>query len=339
MSTTETEPMEILELMVEARGEVISSNVTEYRSVIREWLANVNRSPETDDEFGQATLDVKRLKEVEDAVKAAKEKALSDTEDLKALLDELDSTDEEVRQARLDLEKIIKSKTEEVKGAIIEEGLARFESEGFPAGRRAFSRAVADALKGKRTLDSMRKAVDTQVTIHLACLRKSREAIESFIRAHGPDMVRDQDDLELKPFETVEVEIKRRFDLARAEAARKAAAEEAKKAQAEADILRKNAEQAKQPAGPLPFDLPEPPKVGSIPVGRKAQEPPAQPAGPSESEEWGLWLESCRTTFLELKAKRESLTHARNQECAQAFADALNGAWKSMRAQWTGGAQ
>lgn len=55
----------IIPLTIETRGEIVTNNLAEFRELVREALGNINRDLTTDEEFGQAELDVKALKAAE----------------------------------------------------------------------------------------------------------------------------------------------------------------------------------------------------------------------------------------------------------------------------------
>lgn len=315
---------EVIPLVVEARGEVISSNVGEFRELVREALGNINRNPETDEEFGQAEMDVKALKSAEERISTAKEKALSDAETLYALLKELDETSEEIRISRLELERQINSRKEEIKAAIIEEALGKFDLPIEVA--RNFKAEVTAAIKGKRTIDSIRKTAEIFVLTRNALITKSREKIQSYIRAHGDATVPDAEDLELKAPDAVEIELKRRFQAAKAAEEKARIEEELRKEKAKNDELRG-------------------PKIGSIPTTGCQPAPAPQPAPPakapeltlsnevSEEEELSAFKRTALESFAPLKAAKGLLQHPANIERANAFAAAVNAAWKQLKGE------
>jgi hypothetical protein len=313
---------ELIPLTIETRGEVIASNVDEFREMIRAGLTNINRVLKTDEEFGQAELDVKALKGAEDLVKSAKEKALADAEQLNALFRALDETGEEIRSPRLELEKLIAARKEEVKAELITEYMGKLDCAArlrFPT----FGRSVGDAVKGKRTLDSMRKALEVTVKTHNAMIEKSRTAIASFVRAHGSEIVMDREDLEVKSLDIVEAELRRRFEAKRAAEEQKRLQEEAAKAKAEIAAMKQEAAAPDRPAAPanvVPMVPPKPPKIGGIPTGSKA------PAVTADAE-WETFAKKVMEAFVPLRAAREGLTIQANKDRAEAFAQAVGAAW------------
>ena len=309
---------ELIPLSIETRGEVIASNVDEFRTLVRGALANINRDLTTDEHFGQAELDVKALKGAEDAVKAAKEKALADAEQLNALFRALDDTAEDIRAPRLELEKLIAKRKEEVKNELITDAIARLDcAPRLRAG--TFGRSLTEAIKGKRTLDGMRKALDVMVTTHNAMIGKCRIAIDTFTWEHGKELVMDAEDLEVRGLDNVQGELRRRLELTRAEEERKRLAAEAEKAKAEvAQMKRDTAEASKPPMQPIGTAIPR-----ATPVMQ----------APTEIEvvaEWALFKVKVVAAFAPVKGARAELQCAENVAKAAAFAEAVAKAWKEV---------
>ena len=340
---------QIIPLTIEARGEIIANNLPEFRELVREALGNINRDLRTDEEFGQAELDVKALKSAEDAVKAAAIQAFD--EKLKTMIDELNATAEEIRLPRLELEKLIAARKEEVKSEIIEAELANYDIDPMDA-RKAFLKSLQEAIKGKRTVESMQKACRiVQKTTH-AVITTNRKSIESFENAHGQDMTMDRRELELKSGEFVNGELRRRFEAKKAADERKRLEEEAATQRAAAAKAQAELEASKQPekgpsqAMPAMAPLPTPPKIGSIPVGAKAAAPgesnvvPFSAPAPApelptigEAEEWKQVEETVYAAFALIKAHRERLVNRRNIDRLLAFGPMVNEAWKAVKNQ------
>lgn len=325
----------IIPLTIEARGEIITNNLPEFRELVREALGNINRDLKSDEDFGQAELDVKALKQAEDTVRAAALQAFD--EKLKELVDGLNDTAEEIRAPRLELEKLIAKRKEEVKSELIAAAMDKLDC--APRLRRSvYGKSVSEAIKGKRTLDSMQKALEVIVTVHNGCIAKNRASIASFIKAHGEDLVHDKEDLETKSPDSVDGELRRRFEAKKASEERKRLEAEAAKAKAEAQAAIREAEAAKAPA-PAPVDprnphnLPPPPKIGSIPVGNVVPfNPPSANAETTEVAEWASFKTAVFTSFGPLKAAKEMLNHPENIARAAEFAKAVNAAWQAVNA-------
>ena len=315
----------IIPLTIEARGEIITNNLPEFRELVREALGNINRDLVTDEQFGQAELDVKALKEAEGAVRSAAVKAFDDQ--LKALVDGLNETAEEIRVPRLELEKIIAKRKEAVKSEIVEEFLAEFDIDPRDA-RKHFQSALKAQLSGKRTLESMRTACRVYQKTQQAMIIKSRASIERFAGKFGPDLVMDRRELELKNVEAVEAELLRRYEA-------KKAADEAAKLKAEADAAKADAAKAqaalaeanKPPAAPV--NAP-PSNVEQGPWNEAGTSNVEESADLTADEEWKAFKAAAMAAFAPLKAAKAKLVFPRNAAKAQVFASAINSAWQEV---------
>lgn len=339
------EALTLLPLNIKVSGKVVKSNLVEFRASVKDALATFNTALITDEDFGQAQLDVKSLKDAEEAVKAAKKAALAEAESINELFAGLDDASEEIRQARLSLEKQIDRRKTEVKTDMALEYLAKIDC-ADRLRKAKFQDEIVGAIKGKQTLDGMRKALDIVVTVANGNISLSRRKIAAFVDSNGQSMVPDREELELEPPAIVEAELRRRIEAVQAEAERKRLAAEAEKERAEAARLRAEAaererieREAKQAvAAPAPFatvvpvTLPTPPTNAPVSVIPKQEPAPQEPA-PHEDDgvaEWSNFRRECLERFAPIKALRESLRHPRNKAKAQQFADALNKAWKEI---------
>ncbi len=309
---------ELIPLTVETRGEVISSNVEEFRDLVRGALSRINLDLRSDEEFGQAELDVRALRGAEDAVKSAKEKALADAQQLQALFLTLDETAEEIRSPRLELEKLIAKRKEEVKNEILTEALGRLDcAPRFRAG--TFGNGLKEALKGKRTLDTMRKALDVLVITHNGMIAKSRSALEAFAAEHGPELVMDREELEVRTPDAVDAELRRRLDLKIAQDTGKRLAAEAEQAKAEVANMKREAAEAAKP--PLP-------PIGVSATPRSASKPVTLELG--VSAEWEAFKAKVTAAFAPVKEARAELQSPENIAKAAAFAEVVGRAWKEV---------
>lgn len=300
----------IIALTVEARGEIITNNLPEFRELVREALMNINRDLISDEDFGQAELDVKSLKAAESAVRNAAIQAFD--ERLKKMVDDLNETAEEIRLPRLEIEKLIAKRKLEVVTEIIDEALATLDLDAPLAGKH-YLKGMQSEVKGKRTIESMRKACMTYAAIQQSMINKCRGLLDSFEAAHGAAMTLDRRTLQLETPEGLEAELRRRFEAARA------AAE--KKELSDALAARLN-----------PHNLPTPPKIGSIQVGTPAPEKSLTLTNEvTEDEEWNEMIETIKQAFATIKAHREKLTHKRNIEKTLAFGALVNEAWSKCK--------
>ena len=324
--------LEIIPLNVSAKGEVLSSNLAEFRASVKTVLDSISLTPETDEEFGLAEQNVKMLKGAEDTVKAAKEKALKDAESLHEFFAALDSSSAEIRQARLALEKKIAEEKEKIRASLVAKALDSLECAPHLR-RREFEKYMAEAIKGKRTLKSIEAALDAAVSGSNSIICRNREIICEFIDVYGETLVLDKDELETKPTIYVEAELRRRQDAAKAAAERARLAEEARKAREEAQQVKAELkEQGKPPVPPSPAVInmtafePEPEPVQAPPLA-------PSPAPVGEEEEWRQFQASVFEAFAKIKDARGKLTHSANKRRVAYFAIAVNEAWKACEAE------
>ncbi len=166
-------PSEVPSLHIELAGEVTASNLPAVRDTAIARIKSINTDLKTDEDFANAEATVKWCKTLEDRIKAAKENALSQTESIDTLFRTMDEISHEARNARLSLGNQVKARKDEIRGEIIDKRLAeigehyRQINDGLngaalhdPADAR---QRIAAAMKGKRTIVSLRDAADQAV--------------------------------------------------------------------------------------------------------------------------------------------------------------------------------
>lgn len=315
----------LIPIKIEVRGEVVTSNVGKFRELVKTALSTINRDLKTDEQFGQAEVDVKTLKGAEDAIRSAKEKALADAESLHALFSELDLTGEEIRKPRLELESLIKKRKDEVKAEIVDEAIKRIDLDTATRARGLCLAGIQEAIKGKRTLESMRSSVDAVVKKYNLEIGKTRAVLDEFERLHGNSLIMDRRDLEVKLSENVEAELSRRIDLKRAQDENARLANEAKNAKAELA-----ASQPQPVAEVAPAKAEAPVQAQFIPPARRAVAPAGIELAIDQNIEWEEFKAVCFAAAASMKAAREKLKHPTNQSKALVFSNALNAAWRGI---------
>lgn len=323
---------EILTLTVAVKGEVVSSNLPEFREAVTLFLSEVNRDLTTDEQFGQAEIDVKRLKTIEDGIASAKVKALADAETLRTLFDNLDEANEEVRKARLELENLVKRQKESVKAALVATALNKVDC--APHLRlKNYRERIEAAIKGKRTLDSMETALNQAVGMANEQIEKCRLVIEEWKKANDEDFPPDFDALIITSPDIVRLELQRRTEKKAADAERrrleKIAEDEraaARRAMAEAQAAAKAQEAVAAPAPVVVNELPIREKA-PLPVTGETQAPEQQD---DETAERVRFIALVRAAFAPIKAAREGLKHPKNIEAAKAFAAGVASHWETL---------
>lgn len=155
-------------LRVEVTGMVKASNLVEFKNHALAVFAGINRELTTDQHFADAEKTVKWCEEVESRLAAAKEHALSQTQSIDLLFKTIDDIRDEARSVRLELDKLVTKRKTEIKTAIVLTTKAAYD--GHIASLKAETEGCwitlalpdfAGAIKGKRSIDSMRDALDT----------------------------------------------------------------------------------------------------------------------------------------------------------------------------------
>ena len=240
-------------LRIEVTGMVTASNLAEYKAHALAVFDSINRELVTDAQFADAEKAIKWCGDVEDRLTAARQHALSQTKSLDELFNTMDDISNEARRVRLELDKLVKARKDQVRMELVAEGVKalsiHLEALNKSLGKSYMPAVQADfagAIKGKRTIESLKDAVNTTLAtakiaanaiadkIHVN-LRSIREQSEhSFLFSDVASLV-------LKDPEHVEMVIKNRvaehkaIDAARIETERQPIANE-ERAKAEAEI-------------------------------------------------------------------------------------------------------
>lgn len=158
-------------LRIEVTGQVTASNLAEFKQTALAAIRSVNRSLATDQDFADAEKAVKWCSDVEDRLKAAKEHALSQTTSIDALFKAIDDISAEARRVRLDLDKLVTRRKTEVKEEAVDRArkaldmhIAVIHAEIAPMRLPCVVADFAGAIKGKKSLASMKDALDVVLT-------------------------------------------------------------------------------------------------------------------------------------------------------------------------------
>lgn len=157
-------------LRIEISGEVRASNLQAYREHALAVFGGINRELTTDQQFADAEKTVKWCQEVEERLAAAKQHALSQTPSIDELFRTIDDISAEARRVRLDLDKLVKARKEAIRGEIVATGQQALRDHiaalNARLGKPYMPTVPADfagAIKGKRSIDSLRDAVDSEL--------------------------------------------------------------------------------------------------------------------------------------------------------------------------------
>lgn len=163
-------PESLPALNIEVKGMVTASNIDAFKSHALTVFGAINKDLQTDGDFADAEKTVKWCKDVEDKLEAAKQHALSQTADIDALFRAIDDISAEARRVRLDLDKLVKTRKENIRAEIQQESekafKAHIETINARLGKVQLPPIKADfagAMKGKKTVTSLRDACDTEL--------------------------------------------------------------------------------------------------------------------------------------------------------------------------------
>ena len=255
-------------LLIQVTGAVTASNLPEYKAHALEVFKGINRTLTTDQDFATAESTVKWCADVESRLAAAKDHALSQTATIDELFRTLDDISAEARRTRLELDKLVKARKEEIRGEIVAGGVTALRehiaSLNARLGKPYMPQVPADfagAIKGKRTVDSLRGAVNDElarakiessaiavrIQINLGTLRELASA-HAFLFADAATIVLKQPD-DLTMLVKSRIADHQAAEQARLDAEReRIRAEEAAKLQREAREAEARAERERQEA-------------------------------------------------------------------------------------------
>lgn len=157
------------EIILKIQSAIVASNIDDVAASVRAEIAKVNTDLKTDEDFATAEQQVKDFKNAEDAIKEARDAALSEAQDVRKLLDTTDEIIALLAQTRLALDKQVKAQKAKVKEEItsrtrdgIHKALAGCDVRLRAAMRKVLridelDGVLAEAAKGKKTLAGLEK--------------------------------------------------------------------------------------------------------------------------------------------------------------------------------------
>jgi predicted phage-related endonuclease len=163
-------PESLPALRIEVTGMVTASNLAQYKEHALAVFGAINRDLKTDQDFADADKIVKWCGDVEDRLAAAKQHALSQTESIDTLFRTIDEIGAEARRTRLELDKLVKARKETIREEIRQGGVTAMAKHITSLNTRlgksympAITADFAGVMKGKKTVASLRDAVDTEL--------------------------------------------------------------------------------------------------------------------------------------------------------------------------------
>ncbi|NOR65411.1 MAG: hypothetical protein GQ468_05275 [Candidatus Scalindua sp.] len=182
--------MELPALAVIIKGTVQQSNLAIYQSTALQFINDINTDLRTDQNFADAEATIKFCDKAEKELMLAKKQAISQTSDIETLFRTIDSLSDALRSKRLILTKLVKTEKENRKIELINKGRAAIDSyvgsmysnlQGIVA-HYPDKILFPAVLKGKRTIDSMENAIDTEIARQKIEINQICMLIESNIK-------------------------------------------------------------------------------------------------------------------------------------------------------------
>lgn len=285
-------------LSVQLVGKVTTSNLPAYRNSALEFIKAINTDLQNDQDFADAETTVKFCETAEKNIQAVKDQAIAQTASIDELFRALDQIAAAMREKRLMLNKLVTSRKDQIRSDILTAGRNNWSAHVNDL-NRALRRVVvtipapdfAGAMKGKRTLASLREAVDSVLTsakvsaTQQSELFTSRLAIIDEVAKDHAFLVRDLAVLVAMPTETLSAVVKQRIADHQAEVDRKATLAR----EADAARIKRDNDAAALRAAPVttqhdsrPFEMPA---AMSVAPGMPGGEPAAIASAPQRTAE------------------------------------------------------
>lgn len=151
-------------------GNVSNSNLIEYKTTALAFIQSISTDLQSDQDFVDADKAVKFFTSGEKELEAVKERALSDTADIKTLFDTIDELKEEMRQKRLKLTKLVKTRKDEIRSEISMKAQVEFSELLIATSKNLNGIQITQVtanfdsvMKGKKTVESLQNAVDSEM--------------------------------------------------------------------------------------------------------------------------------------------------------------------------------
>jgi putative phage-type endonuclease len=169
----------------------VISNLAPFGVALREFIAKIPAKPSTDNEFATCEAACKRLKEAEDKLAAAEDGALASMADVNEMRRMVGEFRELARTTRLASEKLVAARKLQIREEEVRRGVNAIGEHVSKLNERLGGSYIgglqlnfAGVIKGLKTLDSVRNAVDTE----LARVKIETSALADLIDANLQSM-------------------------------------------------------------------------------------------------------------------------------------------------------
>lgn len=229
----------------------VQSNLSEFGVLLREFISHIPAQPETDQEFADTEAACKKLKDAEERLESAENQALASLSDVNAMRQVVAELRELARQTRLEKEKLVKARKEQLRAQMLAEVCAVFNKH-IGALQKEIKRVKLDvpmpdfatAIRGLKTIASVKDKLSVALTNakleadeQAASLREKLAWFEGVFDASMRTSFTDLQSLVGKPIDDFKLVVESRIEKIKAEDAARVvrAKEEAARAQAKAN--------------------------------------------------------------------------------------------------------
>ena len=160
--------MKLPALTVSVMGHVTSSNLAIYQRAALDFIGAINTVLQTDEDFATAENTVKFCADAESELESVKRQALAQTASIDELFRTVDTLKEAMRAKRLELDKLVKARKDSIREDIRIGGMnavyQHVKTLNQRLGKDYMPATIPDfgaVMKGKKTITSLRDAVDT----------------------------------------------------------------------------------------------------------------------------------------------------------------------------------
>lgn len=200
----------------------VLTNLAPFGVALRAFVEKIPKKPSTDQEFADTEAACKRLKDAEERLTAAEDAALASVSQVEQMRRAVAELREIARTTRLASEKMVKARKEQIREEEVRRGMRAMDDyiNGLEFGRLIPSTIehcgdFATVIKGLKTIDSLRNAIDTEVArakIAVASTHNRITASMATIReAQHPALFADRNALALKDPEAVQAIVAQRL--------------------------------------------------------------------------------------------------------------------------------
>jgi len=184
------DPETLPALLVEISGRILRSNLATWQAAIVGRIQAISTDLHTDEDFAIAERTVKFLDDGERRLDLVKSQAQAQAKDIDKLFRTIDALKAEMRAKRLSLDKLVKARKEAIRTEVVMDAQRDIASHVAALNERIgrywmppIQPDFAGAIKGKRTVTSLRDAVESELVRAKLAANETADRIERNIKA------------------------------------------------------------------------------------------------------------------------------------------------------------